>query len=103
MLVSADGRDLGHAGAGGAGRLGDGACAKVLHGGKGLTAALMGNADEVDDIVGALDSPVNRPAHADIGLNRLDLADIASRLDIVLRGLDGAPRRGPGSRAWPAP
>ena len=32
---------------------------------------------------GALDRAVDRPAHAQIGLHRLDLADIAERLDMA--------------------
>jgi hypothetical protein len=43
----------------------------------------MQDADEVDDVVGAFDGAVDRPAHAQVGLDRLDLADIAERLQMA--------------------
>jgi len=43
----------------------------------------MQDGDEIDDMVGALHGAVHRPAHAHIGLHRLDLADIAERLQMA--------------------
>ena len=69
--------------AGGAGRLGHGAGAEGLHGVEALTAAFRENTDEIDDGVGALDGAVDRPAIAQIGLHRHDLADRAERLHMA--------------------
>ncbi|BCG76780.1 hypothetical protein MesoLj113b_03220 [Mesorhizobium sp. 113-3-3] len=54
-----------------------------MHGGEFLPAGLMQDGDEIDDMVGALHGAVDRPAHAHIGLHRLDLADIAERLQMA--------------------
>src|SRR4051794_33111794 len=74
---------MGEPGADGARRLGDGASTEFVHGGEFLPAALMQDGDEIDDMVGTLHGTVDRPAHAHIGLHRLDLADIAERLQMA--------------------
>ena len=48
-----------------------------------LAAALGEDGDEVDDRVGAVDGAVDRPAVAEIGLDRLDPADHAERLEMA--------------------
>ena len=48
-----------------------------------LAPALGEDADEVDDGIGAVDGAIDRPAVADIGLDRLDPADRAERLEMA--------------------
>ena len=98
---------MGEPGLAGARRFGDGACAEILHIAKVLAAGLEQDADQVDHMVGALDGAVDRPAHAHIGLHRLDLPDIAERLQMA--GKVGPPGRdadaiaAPGERAHHMP
>ena len=83
VQIGAQRRNMGEAGADRARRFGDGAGAELVHGGEFLPAALMQDGDQIDDVVGALHGAVDRPAHAHIGLHRLDLADIAERLQMA--------------------
>ena len=69
--------------AGGARRLGDGMGTEGLHRAKGLAAAFVQDADEVHDRIRILDRAVDRPAIAQIGLDRHDLADRAERLQMA--------------------
>ena len=76
-------RHMGQAGTDRTGGFGDGARAELVDRGEFLAAALVQDADQVDDMIRALDGAVDRPAHAQIGLHRLDLADIAERLQMA--------------------
>ena len=64
-------------------RLADGARPEGLHGVEGLPARLGQDADEIDHRVGAFDRAVDRPAIAEIRLDRLDLPDHAERLQVA--------------------
>ena len=74
---------MGEAGADRARGFGHRAGAELVHGVEFLPAGLMQDGDQIDDMVGALHGAVDRPAHAHIGLHRLDLADIAERLQMA--------------------
>ena len=69
--------------AGGARRLGDGAGAESMDGVETLAAVLVEDGDEIDDRVGVGDGAIDRPAIAEIGLDRLDPADHAERLQVT--------------------
>ena len=71
--------------------LGDGAGAFGLHGVEGLLAPGRENADEIDRGFGAAQRGGERIGIADIGLNGVDLADAAERLQ--MEGEVGTPRR----------
>ena len=74
---------MGQPGLGGAGGLGNGAGAEILDAVEVLAAGRVHDADQVDDMVGALDGAVDRPADADIGLDGHDLPDSAERLQMA--------------------
>ena len=83
-LVGADRRDVHDVGdAGRPRRLADGARPEGLHRVKGLAARLGQDADEVHHGVGALHRAVDRPAIAQVRLDRLDLPDRAERLQMA--------------------
>ena len=82
--------------------------AELMDGGEALPPAFVQDADEVDDVVGALDGALDRPAHAQIGLHRLDLPDIAERLEVAgevgaaAGGADAVAAHGKGTYDVPA-
>jgi hypothetical protein len=53
-----------------------------MHRIEGLAASFMQDGDEIYNMRRALDRPVYRPAYPQIGLNRLNLADIAQWLEM---------------------
>ena len=89
-------------GAGGLGRLGEGLGALRMHGIEGLLPGLAKDADEVDDRLGVAQRVNDELGIAQIGLNRVDLADLAERLS-ERRDRDGARRPSRASRRAPAP
>jgi hypothetical protein len=56
--------------------------AELMHSAKALGAALIGNADKIDDVVGTCNGAVDGPTITQISLNRLYLADAAQRLEV---------------------
>lgn len=70
-------------GAGGARGFRDRARAEILNHVEFLLPGLEQDRHEVDDGIGALDSPVNGPPVAQIRLNGLNLPDIAERLQMA--------------------
>jgi hypothetical protein len=80
MLVGADRRDMDHARA----VIHSGQChllgAERLHGVEALPAALVQDADQVDDDVGTAYGRFHRTCVPHVGLHRMDLADPAERL-----------------------
>src|SRR5690349_19452262 len=72
--------EVGDAGLGG--QLGDVGGAERLRALEGLCATLGHDADEIDDSVGVLKPAFDRGAVADIGLDELNLTDIACQFDI---------------------
>ena len=91
--IRAERRDV-HQGldAGRAGRLGDGAGAEDIDRVEALAAGIAEDGDEVDHRIGADDGAVDRPAIAQVGLHRLNPADLAERLQVA--GEIGAANRG---------
>jgi hypothetical protein len=84
IQIGADRRDVGEMrDAGGARRLGDGAGAEDVKRVETLASGLRDHRDEVDDRIGALDGAVDRPAVAEIGLDRVDPAHAAARLEMA--------------------
>ena len=81
--IGADGADMDEPGALGAGRLCNGAGTKVLNRSHVVAAAGVEGAGQVDHRIGAQHGPVDRPADAYIGLDRLDLAEVAKRLEML--------------------
>ena len=53
-----------------------------MHRIEGLAASFMQDGDEIYNMRRALNRPVYRPANPQIGLNRLNLADIAQWLEM---------------------
>ena len=78
--------------AGRAGRLGNGAGAEDVDRVEALAAGIAEDGDEVDHGIGADDGAVDRPAIAQVGLHRLNPADLAERLQVT--GEIGAANRG---------
>ena len=84
LQVGPDGRDLDEAlDAGLARRLGDGTGAEDMHGLEGLPAAFAQHTDEIDDDLGVAQRGSERGPVADIGLDRLDLADAPQGLQVI--------------------
>jgi len=82
--IGADRRDVDQTpDPGSAGRLGDGTRAEDVDGIKPLATGFGEHRDEIDDGVRPFDRPVDRPAIAKIGLNWLDPADHAERLEVT--------------------
>ena len=97
VRVGADGRDMDHPGADGAGRARHRLRAFGMHRVEFLPPALEQNADEVDHHVGVAHGRRDRFRVAQVGLHGMDLADPAQRLQMPGRARAGAPRRGCGS------
>jgi hypothetical protein len=84
IQIGADRRDMGKAGdAGGARGFSDGAGAEDMDGIEALAAGFGEDRDQIDHRIGALDGAVDRPAIAEIGLDRMDPADAAARLEMA--------------------
>ena len=71
-----------HPGADAAGGLRHGVRALALHGVKGLRAALGQDADQIDGDMGIAHRGLDRGRIAQIGLDGVDLADLAERLQM---------------------
>ena len=82
--IGADGRHLHEAGdSPGGGGLGDGAGGLGVQGRKALAAALVEHPDQVHAGLGPVQRPADRGGVADIGLDHLDLADVAQHAQAV--------------------
>jgi hypothetical protein len=82
ILVGADRRDVDHWRPERRRRLGDQAGAVGVHGGKPLAPALEQDSDKIDDHVAAVGGVLHRFGVAQVGLNRMDLAHAAERLQV---------------------
>ncbi len=76
---------------------------KLWIGIEALAAAFGQEADQVDQHVGVAGGSLDRGRVAQIGLNGVNLADPAERLQVKGQDPAGEPLPGCDNRAWPAP